>query len=89
MAKISYIDATCIYEGATAPSVAELSQAGTGGQGARGRRVARPRGVSGPQAQGALGRPAPARGHGPRIVREPRVFLMDEFGVKIVVGYPL
>jgi multiple sugar transport system ATP-binding protein len=25
MAKISYIDATCIYEGATAPSVAELS----------------------------------------------------------------
>lgn len=25
MAKISYIDATCIYEGATAPSVPELS----------------------------------------------------------------
>jgi alpha-glucoside transport system ATP-binding protein len=36
------------------------------------------RGLSRPAAQGPLGRPAPARRHRPRHLRDPKVFLFDE-----------
>ena len=44
----------------------------------QGRRDPRPDAAAGALSAPALGRPAPARGDGPRIVRDPQVFLFDE-----------